>query len=146
MSSAPTVPAHLAPVEVERELLAAAFRASEILDQHPDHERADRALTAVVQLPSADLCQEEHRQIRDAIAHVIGRTGGCSPALVLQVLRERRQMDAIRLLLSICAGAWAPISLVDALVTQVREAARLRREYWAATARAAQILEGPNGG
>lgn len=128
-------------IEAEREVLAGAFRAAIILDEHPDHEAAREALALVTEFSSKDFGYREHRQILEAQQAVFARAGTLAPALVLQELRARRHFDAIRLLPSCIDYGLAPVAAMPHHLLAITKAAWARERWQAAQDELAQLTE-----
>lgn len=136
----------LCPAEIERELLAGAFRAMAILDEHRpcDGCKAEavalRATEVVERFPVSALCMAEHRDVLEAIQNLARRENYWTPALVRDELRRERRSGAIRLLPELVTYSWAPLASISSHARIVRERARQRRELRDARGRAADLL------
>lgn len=140
-----TVPRHLVPLELERELLSGAFRASCLLDADNDHPAARYALEVVSDVDLGDLAYPEHRSILRAVQELLRRGQAPSPALVLDELRALGETGAIRLLPDAVTYALAPVRGIEEHAERIRRAAQARREYVAAVERGAELLERAEG-
>lgn len=139
-----SIPAHLVPLELERELLAGGFNAVDLLNGEPRHEGARRALEVIRSFDAQDLCYPEHRSVLKAMQDVLSEDGTLSPALVLAELRRRRRWGAARLLPDLVTYALAPVLGLPALAHRVRESAGRRREFAQHRRAAAHLLEEPS--
>lgn len=136
-------PAHLFPVEAEREVVSGALRAGSILQNHPDHPSARAALAAVLDIDGRDFSQRAVATIVDAIQSAVVQHGSLSIGTVLSELRLRRaESDAFRMLETAYDYGLAPVVGMAATIKVVRRAAQDRRDYAAHLNEAASIAGG----
>jgi replicative DNA helicase len=134
----------MVPLEIEREVLSAAFRAAMILEDDPEHELARRALDAIVAVPTDDFAIADHRIVHAAIVTVHGYARTVTPALVVQHLRKIGELDDRgSLIFGIVGYGIAPIVGIQTHLDIVRGAARKREEFVACRERQAEILDSP---
>lgn len=126
------VPAQLVPNELEREFLAAAFRAGDVLEETPDSELAAHVLEVLRGFDPEDLVYREHRRILLAVHEVFDMYATITPALVKDELQRRRQFDALRCLPSVAFYTWAIFRSIEIHASRLRGAAGKRREWLAA--------------
>lgn len=137
-----TLPHHLLPLELEREMLAGGFQAIDLQNGDPRHDAARRALEIIAHFDVGDLWLREHQEVLMAMQRVLTEFGTLSPALVLDELHRGRHRDAARLLPDLASYGLAPVVGLPAHAHRIRDAARRRREFHAHRDAASRLYAG----
>ncbi len=136
-------PAHLFPLEAEREVVSGALRAGAILHEQPQHRAARAALVAVLAVDTDDFSQKPMGAVVAAIQAAFAEHGSLSIGVLLHELRLRRCAEGVFRALEVSYDyGLAPVVGMARTVEIVRRAASDRRAYAAHVNAAAALHEG----
>lgn len=136
-------PAHLFPLEAEREVVSGALRAAAILHEEPQHRGARAAIVAVLGVDTDDFSQKPVGSVIAGIQSVFAEHGSLSIGALLQELRRRREAEGVfRALEASYDYGLAPVDGMVATIDIVRRAASDRRAYAAHLDAAATLHDG----
>lgn len=128
--------------ELELDLVGVAFVASFRLDL-VDDPRAHHALEVVTALDPKIIESRDVRHVLLAVQAVIREHGVAAPALVRDVLRQRRAWDAMRFVLpQVVGGAAGVVAAIDGYRDRLVDLANRRAEFTRCQRRAADLLGG----
>lgn len=134
----------LPPALVDRELevcvLSAAFGASRLSDENPEHKAALSALASFRRMDPALFGCRDLRQVARASHTVLGNVGVLDPLAVRDELRRGHAWDELRVVLPAVVAGSGLVGAMGYYIARLDEIAGRRREYLVSLNRAADLL------
>lgn len=121
-------PAHLLNPELDLDVIGGAFRASEILEEVPDHKAALTALAFFRNVNPDDLTTEDSRRLCEAMLKQLAEHGVLSKTMVKDELVRERMFFPLEVLVASIGGP-APVAGLPVVIKRLEQTAEQRRRF-----------------